>query len=247
MWTRGGDRFQCTARRQRASDKFRPAPQPAAGAPRTNRRSNRPRSDGADCSAESARRSPHRRAAPMASRWNAVGRAVVDRRARRPTGEAPTAARPRPTAAHYPAPAVRAKHAHPCHTRVASRHERRRVAADPYPPISDRLAKGIGMTLDGFESQRSPTASVPRSPRTAIEPDTVDLPTRRSAGARHPLVVIGNAIISIFVLLAVVAGVVLLSASSASRQPGPLPQDRVVNIPHGSGMRDIADVLSARA
>ena len=26
--------------------------------------------------------------------------------------------------------------------------------------------------------------------------------------------------------------------------PGPLPQDRVVNIPHGSGMRDIADVLT---
>ncbi|HYA06248.1 MAG TPA: endolytic transglycosylase MltG [Xanthobacteraceae bacterium] len=85
---------------------------------------------------------------------------------------------------------------------------------------------------------------MPRSPRTAIEPDTVELPTRRSASARHPLVVIGNAIISIFVLLAVVAGVALFIGKERFEQPGPLPQDRVVNIPRGSGVRDIADVLT---
>jgi UPF0755 protein len=70
------------------------------------------------------------------------------------------------------------------------------------------------------------------------------MPIRRSASARHPLVVIGNAIISIFVLLAIVAGVVLFIGKQRFEEPGPLPQDRVVNIPHGSGMRDIADVLS---
>ena len=48
-----------------------------------------------------------------------------------------------------------------------------------------------------------PKRFMPRSPRTAIEPDTVEVPARRSARARHPLVVVGNAIISIFVLLAV--------------------------------------------
>ncbi len=85
---------------------------------------------------------------------------------------------------------------------------------------------------------------VPRSPRTAIEPDKVEVPSRRSATARHPLVVIGNAIISIFVLLAVLAGVVLFVGAQRFEAPGPLPQDRVVNIPHGSGMRDIADVLT---
>ncbi len=96
-----------------------------------------------------------------------------------------------------------------------------------------------------MESNRTaPRRITPRSPRTAIEPDAVELPTRRSAGARHPLVVIGNAIISIFVLLAVVAGVVLFVGKQKFEQPGPLPQDRVVNIPHGSGMRDIADVLT---
>jgi UPF0755 protein len=72
----------------------------------------------------------------------------------------------------------------------------------------------------------------------------VELPTRRSSGARHPLVVIGNAVISIFVLLAVVAGVVLFIGKERFEQPGPLPQDRIVNIPRGSGIRDIADVLT---
>jgi UPF0755 protein len=85
---------------------------------------------------------------------------------------------------------------------------------------------------------------MPRSPRAAIEPDRVDLPARRSASARHPLVVIGNAIISAFVLLAVVTGVTLIIGKQRFEAPGPLQQDRVVNIPRGSGMRDIADVLS---
>jgi UPF0755 protein len=93
-------------------------------------------------------------------------------------------------------------------------------------------------------NRTTPPRITPRSPRTAIEPDAIELPSRRSTGARHPLVMIGNAIISIFVLLAVVAGVVLFIGKERFEQPGPLPQDRIVNIPHGSGMRDIADVLT---
>ena len=83
----------------------------------------------------------------------------------------------------------------------------------------------------------------PRSPRTAIEPDTVEIPTRRSRSARHPVVVIGNAIISLFVLVAIVAGVVLAIGKQRFDAPGPLPEDRVVNIPRGAGIRDIAEVL----
>jgi UPF0755 protein len=99
--------------------------------------------------------------------------------------------------------------------------------------------------MTSMDSNRNdPKRLVPRSPRTAIEPDMVEVPTRRSAGARHPLVVIGNAIVSIFVLLAVVAGVVLFIGKERFEEPGPLSQDRIVNIPHGSGMRDIADVLT---
>jgi len=85
---------------------------------------------------------------------------------------------------------------------------------------------------------------MPRSPRAAIEPDRVDLPARRSARARHPLVVIGNAVISAFVLIALAAGIALFFGKQRFEASGPLAADRIVNIPRGSGMRDIADILS---
>jgi UPF0755 protein len=85
---------------------------------------------------------------------------------------------------------------------------------------------------------------MPRSPRAAIEPDRVDLPARRSATARHPLIIIGNAVISAFVLVALAAAVALFVGKQRFETAGPLPADRIVNIPRGSGMRDIADILS---
>ena len=85
---------------------------------------------------------------------------------------------------------------------------------------------------------------MPRSPRAAIEPDRVDLPARRSASARHPLIIIGNAVISAFVLVALAAGVALFVGKQRFEAAGPLPADRIVNIPRGSGMRYIADILS---
>jgi UPF0755 protein len=84
----------------------------------------------------------------------------------------------------------------------------------------------------------------PRSPRSALEPDTIDMPPRRSKSARHPLVIIGNAVLSLFVLLAVLSGALLYVGNQQFDAPGPLPQDRIVIIPHGSGIRDIADVLN---
>ena len=91
---------------------------------------------------------------------------------------------------------------------------------------------------------RSEPKRMPRSPRTAIEPDKVDLPARRSARARHPLVVIGNAVISAFVLVALAAGIALFFGKQRFEAVGPLAADRIVNIPRGSGMRDVADTLS---
>ena len=83
---------------------------------------------------------------------------------------------------------------------------------------------------------------MPRSPRTALEPDTVEIPTR-SKSARHPFVVVGNAILSVFVLVAIAAGAALVFGKQRFDAPGPLRENRVVNIPRGSGIRDIADVL----
>jgi UPF0755 protein len=90
---------------------------------------------------------------------------------------------------------------------------------------------------------KTPKRITPRSPRTALEPDTVDMPVRRSKTARHPFVVVGNAIISIFILVAIAAGAGLVVGKQRFDAPGPLPESKIVNIPRGSGIRDIADVL----
>ncbi len=82
----------------------------------------------------------------------------------------------------------------------------------------------------------------PRSPRAALEPERVPVPTRRSARARHPLVVIGNAVFTILVLFAIVFGGGLLLGKQRFDARGPLVEDRLVNIPRG-GIRDIADLL----
>jgi len=116
-------------------------------------------------------------------------------------------------------------------------------AGDPYPPLTERLVNGTGSPPPG--TRRGGNGPItPRSPRIALEPDTVELPTRRSRSARHPIVVIGNAIVSFIILLAVVAGTLLYLGKQRFEAPGPLAQDKIVNIPRGSGMRDIADVLT---
>ncbi len=113
-------------------------------------------------------------------------------------------------------------------------------SGEPYPPLSDRPMNGGGADAVGA---KSPTHITPRSPRAALEPDSVELPTKRSRRARHPFVVIGNAILSLFVLVAIVAAIALVAGKQRFEAPGPLSDDRVVNIPRGSGIRDIADVL----
>jgi UPF0755 protein len=82
----------------------------------------------------------------------------------------------------------------------------------------------------------------PRSPRAALEPERVPMPTHRSSGARHPLVIAGNAVFTILILFAIVAGVALFIGKQRLETPGPLAEDKIVNIPRG-GIRDIADLL----
>ena len=115
-------------------------------------------------------------------------------------------------------------------------------ASEPYPALSGsgRPANGIGASPSAAKNSQ---LIAPRSPRTALEPDTVDMPTPRSKSARHPFVVVGNAVISIFILLAVASGIALVAGKQRFDAPGPLSDDRVVNIPRGVGIRDIADVL----
>ncbi len=85
----------------------------------------------------------------------------------------------------------------------------------------------------------------PRSPRAALEPERVPLPARRSAKARHPVVIAGNALFMLLVLLAVAAGAGLYFGKQHFDAPGPLQQDKVVNIPRGLGSRAIAERLQS--
>ncbi len=82
----------------------------------------------------------------------------------------------------------------------------------------------------------------PRSPRAALEPERVSLPPLRSRRARHPIVIIGNAIFTLILLLAVVLGGTVFWGKQRFDAPGPLAQDKIVNIPRG-GVRDIAELL----
>jgi UPF0755 protein len=90
-------------------------------------------------------------------------------------------------------------------------------------------------------SERPPIS--PRSPRAALEPEQVPPPPRRSERARNPLVIVGNAIITIVLLAMIGTGVGYYYGKQTIEAPGPLQDDKVVNIPARAGMTDIADVL----
>jgi peptidoglycan lytic transglycosylase G len=100
---------------------------------------------------------------------------------------------------------------------------------------------------DGSRGEATPSAEQskagPRSPRSALEPEPVPVPTRRSMRARHPIVVIGNGIITFIVLFAIVVGAAIMIGKQRLDRPGPLAEDKVVNIPRGAGVRDIAELL----
>jgi UPF0755 protein len=85
--------------------------------------------------------------------------------------------------------------------------------------------------------------TLPRSPRAALEPERVPLPKRRSKRARHPLVIVGNSIFTVLVLLSVAVGGALYVGKQRFETPGPLSEDKVVNIPRGLGIKDISDLL----
>jgi len=92
-----------------------------------------------------------------------------------------------------------------------------------------------------------PKRITPRSPRAALEPDLVSLPTsslRPSRRARNPLVIVGNAIFSLLILVFVVVGGAVVIGKGRLEAPGPLQDDKVVVIPPRSGIMDIADLLT---
>ena len=82
-----------------------------------------------------------------------------------------------------------------------------------------------------------------RSPRAALEPDNVPMPSRRSRRVRNPFVMAGNALLTLVFLITVAAGVGFVVGKQRFDLPGPLKQDKVVIVPK-SGVRDVAEVLN---
>ncbi|MCK1545845.1 endolytic transglycosylase MltG [Bradyrhizobium sp. 147] len=91
-------------------------------------------------------------------------------------------------------------------------------------------------------SERPPIS--PRSPRAALEPEQVPPPPKRSDRARNPFVVVGNAIITLLLLAMLGAGGVYYYGRQVLEAPGPLKEDKIVNIPQRAGKRDIAETLN---
>jgi len=110
-------------------------------------------------------------------------------------------------------------------------------AGEPEPQISGR-PYGFAAAL------AEPKRFSPRSPRAALEPDHVPLPTRPSRRARNPLVIVGNAVFTVLVLILIVVGGAVVVGKSRLEAPGPLQEDKIVNIPPRSGLLDIADLLT---
>src|SRR5260221_13557357 len=90
-------------------------------------------------------------------------------------------------------------------------------------------------------SERPPIS--PRSPRAALEPEQVPPPPKRSERARNPCVVVGNAIITLLLVSMIGVGTAYFYGRQKIEAPGPLREDKIVNIPSRAGMTDIADSL----
>jgi UPF0755 protein len=131
-------------------------------------------------------------------------------------------------------------------------------ATPSLPPAAGRASANAGGARPVPPPNGSPNAALgnrpaqpadngrriaPRSPRLALEPERVPSPTRRSRRARHPVVVAGNAVFTFLVLVSLVIGGGLFFGKHRFEQPGPLPEEKIVNIPRGLGTRDIADLL----
>ncbi len=104
------------------------------------------------------------------------------------------------------------------------------------PPPPAQGAPGNGAS----EPPRPPLN--PKSPRAALAPQRVPAPAH-SRRARHPLVVAGNAVFTLLVLVAIVAGAAVYFGKQRFESSGPLAEDKVVNIPRGLGTREISALL----
>jgi UPF0755 protein len=86
-----------------------------------------------------------------------------------------------------------------------------------------------------------PQRMTPKRPRAALNRNAS--PCRRAASkrAKHPIVIIGNAIFTLILLLTLGIGGVVFWGKQRFEAPGPLTEDKVVNHSARRRVRDIAE------
>jgi UPF0755 protein len=112
-----------------------------------------------------------------------------------------------------------------------------------FDPLAARRTASTSSAASASARRGDPRRITPRSPRAALEPERVPMPTKWSKSARHPLVIAGNAVFTVLILVAVIIAGGFFLGKHRFEEPGPLAEDKVVNIPPRSGIRDIADLL----
>jgi UPF0755 protein len=144
------------------------------------------------------------------------------------------------------------------------------VAGSDFPPTNDNtgdrpyvppdkngpldLRSGDTSANPGVRSARpaavvSNTAKIvgrrinPRSPRTALEPEQVMMPMRQFKRAHNPFFVLLNVVFTLILIIVVAGGIGYIVGKQRFDMTGPLSEDKIVNIPRNSGVRDIADLL----
>ncbi|MEP9352074.1 endolytic transglycosylase MltG [Xanthobacter sp. KR7-65] len=95
------------------------------------------------------------------------------------------------------------------------------------------------------DAQSKPVAKAPpkasgRGGRSSGKPAKPQKPSR---SARHPAVTIGSGIFTFLLFLFVSVGLAGWYGQRAFTEPGPLTTEKVVNIPRGAGVRDMAEIL----
>jgi len=109
------------------------------------------------------------------------------------------------------------------------------AADDPYPPLQVT-------SLDGASVIDPRPIAPTRSPRTTPQAHNAPMPAQRPQRKRNPIVIAGSALLTLIFLATLAAGVGFVIGKQRFELPGPLAQDKVINIPRG-GIRDTADLL----
>jgi len=127
-------------------------------------------------------------------------------------------------------------------------------SAPPLPPNSARAIPGAGEPYPPLQASPldsaagiDPRPMAQRSPRAALQPEDMPMPPSsprppRSKRVRNPIIIVGNALLTLVFLVTVLGGITFVLGKQRFELPGPLTEDKVVNVPRG-GIRDTADLL----